>query len=95
MSRSSAESEYHALAQGTSELLRFRSLLTELDFSVTDSSALFCDNKFDIFLSSDSVLHEKTKHIEVDIHFIREKIRYGVITPSFVPFSTQTTKYVH
>ncbi|GFY95374.1 hypothetical protein Acr_10g0007590 [Actinidia rufa] len=43
-----------------------------------------------IMLSSDSVLHERTKHIEVDIHFIREKVRSGVITPSFVPSSAQT-----
>ena len=90
VSRSSAEAEYRAMAQGTSEILWLRSLLTELDFSVADSSYLFCDNKSAIMLSSDSVLHERTKHIEVDIHFIREKVRSGVITPSFVPSSAQT-----
>ncbi|GFS30936.1 hypothetical protein Acr_00g0014870 [Actinidia rufa] len=36
------------------------------------------------------VLHERTKHIEVDIHFIREKVRSRVITPNFVPSSAQT-----
>ena len=51
---------------------------------------MFCDNKFAIMLSSDSVLHERTKHVEVDIHFIREKIRSGVIVPSFVRSSNQT-----
>ncbi|GFZ05939.1 hypothetical protein Acr_18g0001090 [Actinidia rufa] len=90
VSRSSAEAEYRAMAQGTSEIIWLRSLLTELGFSVTDSSYLFCDNKSAIMLSSDSVLHERTKHIEVDIHFIREKVRSGVITPSFVPSSAQT-----
>ncbi|PSS33155.1 Endonuclease, partial [Actinidia chinensis var. chinensis] len=90
VSRSSAEAEYRAMAQGTSEILWLRSLLTELGFSVTDSSYLFCDNKSAIMLSSDSVLHERTKHIEVDIHFIREKVRSGVITPSFVSSSAQT-----
>ncbi|GFY96712.1 hypothetical protein Acr_11g0010180 [Actinidia rufa] len=90
VSRSSAEAEYRAMAQGTSEILWLRSLLTELGFSMTDSSYLFCDNKSAIMLSSDSVLHERTKHIEVDIHFIREKVRSGVITPSFVPSYAQT-----
>ncbi|GFS31834.1 hypothetical protein Acr_00g0019430 [Actinidia rufa] len=90
VSRSSAEAEYRAMAQGTSEIIWLRSLLTELGFSVTDPSYLFCDNKSAIMLSSDSVLHERTKHIEVDIHFIREKVRSRVITPSFVPLSTQT-----
>ena len=33
--------------------------------------------------ASDSVLHERIKHIEVDIHFIREKVRTNVISPSF------------
>ncbi|GFZ20884.1 hypothetical protein Acr_29g0000460 [Actinidia rufa] len=89
VSRSSAEAEYRAMAQGTSEIIWLRSLLTELGFSVTDSSYLFCDNKSAIMLSSDSVLHERTKHIEVDIHFIRKKVRSGVITPSFVPSSAQ------
>ena len=40
-------------------------------------------------LSSDSILHKITKHIEVNIHFIRKKVRSAVITPSFVSSSTQ------
>ncbi|GFZ15830.1 hypothetical protein Acr_25g0002390 [Actinidia rufa] len=90
VTRSSAEAEYRAMAQGTSEILWLRSLLTELGFSMIDSSYLFCDNKSAIMLFSDSILHERTKHIEVDIHFIREKVRSGVITPSFVPSYAQT-----
>ncbi|GFS31444.1 hypothetical protein Acr_00g0017370 [Actinidia rufa] len=75
---------------GTSKIIWLRSLLTELGFSVTDSSYLFCDNKTAIILSSDSFLHERTKHIEVDIHFIRKKVRLEVITLNFVPSSAQT-----
>ncbi|XP_059639076.1 uncharacterized protein LOC132281383 [Cornus florida] len=51
------------------------------------SSRLFYDNKSAIMLASDSVLHERSKHIEVDIHFIREKVRSGIINPIFVPSS--------
>ena len=89
VSRSSAEAEYRAMAQGTCELMWLRSLLTELGFPAAGSSTLFCDNKSAIMLASDSVLHERTKHIEVDVHFIREKVRSGVITPHFVPSSEQ------
>ena len=90
VSRSSTEAKYHAMAQGTCEILWLRSLLSELGFPIADSSTLFCDNKSAIMLSSDSVLHERTKHVEVDIHFIREKVRFGVIVPNFVPSSDQT-----
>jgi hypothetical protein len=90
VSRSSAEAEYRAMAQGTCEILWLRSILNELGFMEKDSSQLFCDNKSAIMLASDSVLHERSKHIEVDIHFIREKIRSGIIVPSFVPSSDQT-----
>ena len=55
----------------------------------TDSSQLFCDNKSANMLASHSVLHEWSKHIKVDIHFIREKVRSGIIIPSFVPSSVQ------
>ena len=63
------------MAQGTSEIIWLRSLLTELGFSVTNASSLFCDNKSAIMFSSNLVLHERTKHIEADIHFVREKVR--------------------
>uniref|UniRef100_A0A2N9F1J4 non-specific serine/threonine protein kinase n=1 Tax=Fagus sylvatica TaxID=28930 RepID=A0A2N9F1J4_FAGSY len=89
VSRSSAEAEYRAMAQGTCEILWLRSICNELGFMETDSSQLFCDNKSAIMLASDSVLHERSKHIEVDIHFIREKVRSGIIIPSFVPSSEQ------
>ena len=89
-SRSSAEAKYRAMAKGTCELLWLRSLLDELGFPVKDSSTLFCDNKSATTLSSDSVLHERTKHIEVDIHFFREKVQSGVISSSFIPSREQT-----
>jgi hypothetical protein len=90
VSRSSAEAEYRAMAQGTCEILWLRSICNELGFMETDSSQLFCDNKSAIILASNSVLHERSKHIEVDIHFIREKVRSGIITPSFIASSEQT-----
>ena len=76
--------------QGMCEILWLRSLLSELGFPVVGSSTLFCDNTSAIMLSFDSVLHERTKHVEVDIHFIREKVQSGIIVPSFVSSSNQT-----
>ncbi|XP_059627195.1 uncharacterized mitochondrial protein AtMg00810-like [Cornus florida] len=90
VSRSSAEAEYRAMAQGTCELLWLQSILRELGLVQKGSSRLFCDNKSAIMLASDSVLHERSKHVKVDIHFIREKVRSGIINPIFVPSSELT-----
>ena len=78
------------MAQVTCELLWLRSILSELGFEETVSSQLYYDNMSAIMLTSDSVLHERTKHIEVNFHFIREKVQAGHITPSFVFSSEQT-----
>jgi len=91
VSRSSAEAEYRAMAHGTCELLWIRSLLMELGFPVLEPSELHCDNRSAIMLASDLVPHERTKHVEVDIHFIREKVQSRIIiTTNFVPSSELT-----
>ncbi|GFZ11367.1 hypothetical protein Acr_22g0007650 [Actinidia rufa] len=90
VSHSSAEVENRVMAQGTCELLWLRSFMIELGFPMTAPSTLFCDNKSAIILDFDSFLHERTKHIEVDVHFIRERVRSRVITLSFVTSADQT-----
>ncbi|KAK8954800.1 hypothetical protein KSP39_PZI002048 [Platanthera zijinensis] len=90
VSRSSAEAEYRAMAHGATELLWLRTLLTELGFPPSGSSTLVCDNQSALMLASDSVLHERTKHIEVDIHFLREHIRSGTLATTYVPSAEQT-----
>ncbi|XP_058111131.1 uncharacterized protein LOC131254143 [Magnolia sinica] len=82
VARSSAEAEYRAMAHTTYELLWLKKFLTELGFSPSSPMPMMCDNQAAIHISTNPVFHERTKHIEVDCHFIREKIKsHEIITP--------------
>ena len=84
VARSSAEAEYRAMALATCELIRLKHLLQELRFGDDEQMKFICDNQVALHISFNPVFHERTKHIEVDCHFIREKIATGCMTTSFV-----------
>lgn len=75
VSRSSAEAEYRAMAQAASELQWLRFLLADFGLNIDTPSILYCDNKAALHIAANPVFHERTKHIEIDCHFIREKIQ--------------------
>ena len=64
------EAEYRALVDATSELLRLRWLLTDMDAPQTTSTPIHCDNHSAVHISHNDVFHEHIKHIEIDCHFI-------------------------
>ena len=72
VSRSSTESEYRAMANTTSEMLWLRSLLTELRFPPPSPMKMYCDNEASNFIASNDTFHMKTKHIDIDCHFIQQ-----------------------
>jgi histone deacetylase 1/2 len=74
VSRSSTESEYKALANATAELIWVQSLLGELGVQQFRAPVLWCDNIGATYLSANQVFHARTKHIEVDFHFVRERV---------------------
>ena len=79
VARSSAESEYRAMATVTCELVWLKQSLGELKFGKIDQMELVCDNQAALHIASNPVFHERTKHIEIDYHFVREKILSGDI----------------
>jgi len=72
--RSNAEVEYRAMASTSCEHIWLKQLLKEFQFGEVTQMTLICDNQVALHISSNLVLHEMTKHIEIDCHFIREKI---------------------
>ena len=62
------------MALAPTELIWLQSLLKELEVRVEPVPVLWCDNMEAISLASNPVFHARTKHIEIDVHFIREKI---------------------
>ena len=84
VAKSSVETEYRAMALATCELIGLKHLLQELRFWKDEQMKLICANQTALHISSNPVFRERTKHIEVDCHFIREKIASGCMTTSFI-----------
>ncbi|MFS7923079.1 putative RNA-directed DNA polymerase [Helianthus anomalus] len=88
VSRSSTESEYKAIADTVAELIWLKSLLQELGLGVPKPT-LWCDNLGATYLSANPVFHARTKHIEVDFHFVREQVAQGNLNVQFVSTDDQ------
>ncbi|XP_022030534.1 uncharacterized mitochondrial protein AtMg00810-like [Helianthus annuus] len=79
ISRSSAEAEYRAVANVVAEVCWIHNLLLELRRRVKSATLIYCDNISAIYLSGNPVQHQRTKHIELDIHFVREHVQRGTV----------------
>ncbi|GAA0143920.1 transmembrane signal receptor [Lithospermum erythrorhizon] len=87
VARSSIESEYKALVNCSAELSWLVSLLSELHIPPSKPPILWCDNLGATYLSANPVFHAHTKHIEIDFHFVREKVAGKELQVQFI--STQ------
>jgi histone deacetylase 1/2 len=89
VSRSSTESEYKAIANATAELIWVQALLAELGIPQHCPPVLWCDNIGATFLSLNPVFHVWTKHIEVDFHFVRERVAHKMLQIRFISSKDQ------
>ncbi|GJU47463.1 ribonuclease H-like domain-containing protein [Tanacetum coccineum] len=79
LSRSSAEATYRGVANDVAETCWLRNLLLELHTPLSSATLVYCDNVSAVYLSSNPVQHRCTKHIEIDIHFVRDLVAAGQV----------------
>ncbi|GJW32599.1 ribonuclease H-like domain-containing protein [Tanacetum coccineum] len=85
LSRSSAKVEYHGVANAIAETCWLRNLLGELHTPLSSATLVYCDNVIAIYLSCNPVQHQRTKHIEIDIHFVCDLVDAGQVRVLHVP----------
>jgi histone deacetylase 1/2 len=89
VSRSSTEAEYKSLANATAEVMWVESILNELGVEHPQTACLWCDNLGATYLSANPVFHARMKHIEIDFHFVRERVARRLLEIRFIPTGDQ------
>lgn len=90
VSRSSAEAEYRSLATTVAELIWLYGLLTKVDTKPQLPINIYSDSKAAIQIAANPVYHERTKHIEIDCHFVRERIQQGLVITKYIATTYQS-----
>ena len=89
ISISSAETEYRSIASTVAEIVWIVGLFTELRITLTLPVFVHCDSNSPIQIAANPVFHEHTKHIDIDCHFIHEKILQGLIETVYLSTTEQ------
>ena len=94
VARSSTEAEYKSLANTTAEVVWIQSLLDELGEFQKRAPCLWCDNLGATYLSTNPIFRARTNHIEVDYHFVRERVARKALEIHFISTNDETVVHV-
>ncbi|BBH08832.1 hypothetical protein Prudu_021148 [Prunus dulcis] len=89
VSRSSTEAEYRALANTAADLSWIRQVLLDLKLFLPNAPTMYCDNLSALALSSNPVYHSRIKHLDIDFHFVREKVQRKDLIVQYIPTEEQ------
>jgi hypothetical protein len=85
VSRSSAEAEYRAVANAVAKATWRRQLLSELHTPLCKATLVYCDNISTVYMSLKPVHHQCTKYVEINLHFVRERVALCDVRVLHVP----------
>jgi histone deacetylase 1/2 len=88
VARSSTQAEYRSLAQATADVLWLQTLLKELTVPFC-TPTIYCDNQSAVLLAHNPILHSRTKHMEIDLFFVREKVIAKQLSITHIPGTDQ------
>lgn len=91
VSRSSAKAEYRGVTNCVAESCWVRQLLHELLHPPPRATIVYCDNISQSYLACNPVQYQRTKHIEIDLHFVRDRVALGEARVLHVPSISQFT----
>jgi hypothetical protein len=77
------------VANGVAEACLLRQLLQELHAPLTKSTLVYCDNVSAVYLSTNLIQHQRMKHVEIDLHFVQERVAIGDVRVLNVPTTSQ------
>ena len=89
MALSTAEAEYVAPCSASCEAVWLRKLLYELFDLPLEATSIFCDNQSCVKLSENLVFHDRSKHIEIKYHYIRDIVQRGAVKLLYVATDEQ------
>jgi hypothetical protein len=84
MSRSSTEAEYRAMADATAEIMWIQAIHQELHIPCPSSAQLWCDDLGAKYLASNPIFHGRMKHVEIDYHFVRDRVVKKLLDVRFI-----------
>ena len=89
MALSTVEGEYIAASDASKEAISLRKLLAGLFGDVLETTIIHCDNQSCVKLSENPVFHDRSKHIEMRYHYLRDMVQKGTICLQYVPTEEQ------
>jgi hypothetical protein len=89
VAHSSTEAEYKALANSTAEVIWLQYVLRDLQILSNSAPTIWCDNLGTTYLFANPIFHARTKYVEVDYHFVRDKVAKKEIQICFIPSHDQ------